>query len=286
MAARRVRASVVSAEGAPPRTPASLRRLLRTSGNSLASVPKSRSNSRLRWASSSGVCAGVKSGSRIRAYSSTSLKGFSSLSLTRVPRNAFSSLGDHSNCCTYLPTVEGSCSTGANSAADSVSGGAETILVAEDDPLVRALAVRTLEEAGYATVRRGWTGGRVLVRATPPAYRPGAARRRDAPAQWSPCVPADDRRSAGAPGDFLHRPRPHHRSGPSVRRRATTVPAKAVFFRGPAASRTGTSRCAPTTHDEIERIARMTPDGLSVARHPRVTRRFAGEGWRSRTRTP
>jgi PAS domain S-box-containing protein len=49
----------------------------------------------------------------------------------------------------YLPVVEGAADEAAGRIADEVPGGTETILVAEDDPAVRAVTVRALTDAGY-----------------------------------------------------------------------------------------------------------------------------------------
>ncbi len=52
----------------------------------------------------------------------------------------------------YLPLVHGpDCESGAG-VQQRASGGNELILIAEDEPMVRALAVRILEGAGYATL--------------------------------------------------------------------------------------------------------------------------------------
>ena len=51
-----------------------------------------------------------------------------------------------------LPVVERRPEDAAPRVDGPISGGHETILVAEDDPAVRALAVRVLREAGYAAL--------------------------------------------------------------------------------------------------------------------------------------
>ena len=49
----------------------------------------------------------------------------------------------------YLPTVEAAAVDDADAERMDVPGGTETILVAEDEPMVRDFAVRVLREAGY-----------------------------------------------------------------------------------------------------------------------------------------
>ncbi len=63
-----------------------------------------------------------------------------------------SSPGEGTTFTILLPTVVAQCTTSTNTDSESVTGGTETILVAEDDPIVRALAVRTLRGAGYTTL--------------------------------------------------------------------------------------------------------------------------------------
>jgi CheY-like chemotaxis protein len=55
----------------------------------------------------------------------------------------------------YLPRVEHRLDIRRPEFAPFVRGGDETVLVAEDDPLVRDLAVRTLRRAGYRTLSSG-----------------------------------------------------------------------------------------------------------------------------------
>jgi len=52
----------------------------------------------------------------------------------------------------YLPVVERAASNVGAKIASRVTGGSETILVAEDDEMVRRLAVRILESAGYTVL--------------------------------------------------------------------------------------------------------------------------------------
>jgi PAS domain S-box-containing protein len=52
----------------------------------------------------------------------------------------------------YLPIVDGDTSVDDNLAVEAPCGRTETVLIAEDDPLVRDLAVRTLTRAGYAVL--------------------------------------------------------------------------------------------------------------------------------------
>jgi PAS domain S-box-containing protein len=52
----------------------------------------------------------------------------------------------------YLPAIDGMAGESPNEPTKSECGGSETILVAEDDSLVRTLAVRTLRQAGYQTL--------------------------------------------------------------------------------------------------------------------------------------
>jgi two-component system cell cycle sensor histidine kinase/response regulator CckA len=52
----------------------------------------------------------------------------------------------------YLPTVEQPATDAVGRPEYSIYCGGETILVAEDDPLVRNLTVRILEDAGYETI--------------------------------------------------------------------------------------------------------------------------------------
>jgi signal transduction histidine kinase len=52
----------------------------------------------------------------------------------------------------YLPTIDHASDALTPPAPKPASGGTETILVAEDDPLVRELAVRMLQRAGYQTI--------------------------------------------------------------------------------------------------------------------------------------
>lgn len=52
----------------------------------------------------------------------------------------------------YLPTVDQPLATASQEPKPTVLGGSETILVAEDDPFVRKLTVRILNDAGYETI--------------------------------------------------------------------------------------------------------------------------------------
>jgi signal transduction histidine kinase len=52
----------------------------------------------------------------------------------------------------YLPTVDHALARPNDSRKSAARGGHETILIAEDDPLVRDVAVRILERAGYRTI--------------------------------------------------------------------------------------------------------------------------------------
>ena len=52
----------------------------------------------------------------------------------------------------YLPSGAPAAERAAPRVDGPIAGGHETILVAEDDPAVRALAVRVLHEAGYTTL--------------------------------------------------------------------------------------------------------------------------------------
>ena len=70
----------------------------------------------------------------------------------------------------YLPTVESVAARTGTKIEGPVRGGTETILLAEDDPAVRALAERFLREAGY-TVLSAEDGGQALDLGT----RAGAA---------------------------------------------------------------------------------------------------------------
>jgi PAS domain S-box-containing protein len=60
-----------------------------------------------------------------------------------------------------LPLVEGSRRAAGNGAKSVAAGGRETILLAEDEPLVRDLVVRKLEAAGYRVLTAG-DGGEAL----------------------------------------------------------------------------------------------------------------------------
>lgn len=53
----------------------------------------------------------------------------------------------------FLPGVEGRTQAPAAPSAESVSGGTETILVAEDDKFLRTLSARILESAGYSVLK-------------------------------------------------------------------------------------------------------------------------------------
>ncbi|MRR57781.1 MAG: response regulator [Deltaproteobacteria bacterium] len=55
----------------------------------------------------------------------------------------------------YLPAHEGFLAEVANSEADSVSGGIETILLAEDDDIIRGLYKKLLEKKGYKVITAG-----------------------------------------------------------------------------------------------------------------------------------
>jgi PAS domain S-box-containing protein len=52
----------------------------------------------------------------------------------------------------YLPTVDSAAETSVIPICRNSRGGTETILIAEDDPMVRDLAVRVLGKAGYQTI--------------------------------------------------------------------------------------------------------------------------------------
>ena len=52
----------------------------------------------------------------------------------------------------YLPTVDHAAAAASAAKPKAVQGGKETILIAEDDPMVRQLAVRLLARAGYTTI--------------------------------------------------------------------------------------------------------------------------------------
>ena len=52
----------------------------------------------------------------------------------------------------YLPTVDHAVDSSHDTTHQKSRGGSETILVAEDDPMVRDVAVRILERAGYHTI--------------------------------------------------------------------------------------------------------------------------------------
>jgi signal transduction histidine kinase len=61
----------------------------------------------------------------------------------------------------YLPRVESEVDAGEPALPEFVKGGSETILVLEDEPGVRRLAVQVLEKAGY-TVRAAENGDRAI----------------------------------------------------------------------------------------------------------------------------
>jgi CheY-like chemotaxis protein len=63
--------------------------------------------------------------------------------------------GQGSRFAIYLPTVADDADVGGREAPPFVRAGDETVLVAEDDPAVRNLAVRTLRGAGYKTLIAG-----------------------------------------------------------------------------------------------------------------------------------
>jgi len=52
----------------------------------------------------------------------------------------------------YMPTTDEPITDPGLGTAAQVRGGTETILVAEDEPLVRDIAIRTLQNAGYSTL--------------------------------------------------------------------------------------------------------------------------------------
>ena len=52
----------------------------------------------------------------------------------------------------YLPTADHAVANSRSPERKPVSGGSETILIAEDDPMVRELAVRMLQGGGYQTI--------------------------------------------------------------------------------------------------------------------------------------
>ncbi|MEX0611064.1 MAG: response regulator [Pirellulales bacterium] len=67
--------------------------------------------------------------------------------------HVYSELGAGTTFRIYLPTMDhASVAASAAPVQEVASSGSETILIAEDDPLVRQLAVRMLERAGYQTI--------------------------------------------------------------------------------------------------------------------------------------
>jgi signal transduction histidine kinase/ActR/RegA family two-component response regulator len=64
----------------------------------------------------------------------------------------YSELGMGTSFRIYLPVVDKPVDSTQSAARSSPRGGHETILVAEDDPMVRDIAVRILERAGYRTL--------------------------------------------------------------------------------------------------------------------------------------
>ena len=64
----------------------------------------------------------------------------------------YSELGVGTTFRVYLPTTDHATPAPAAAPAREVRGGHETILIAEDDPLVRRLAVLVLQRAGYQTI--------------------------------------------------------------------------------------------------------------------------------------
>jgi CheY-like chemotaxis protein len=61
----------------------------------------------------------------------------------------YSEVGRGTTFTIYLPSVEGAASTAGVKLVERAKGGTETILVAEDDEILRTLAQRILESAGY-----------------------------------------------------------------------------------------------------------------------------------------
>jgi len=78
--------------------------------------------------------------------------------------NAYSEIGKGTIFKIYLPIVERRAVEVTNSSPDAVPGGTETILVAEDDEKILALASRLLHDAGYSvlTARNGLEAVRVF----------------------------------------------------------------------------------------------------------------------------
>jgi two-component system cell cycle sensor histidine kinase/response regulator CckA len=66
--------------------------------------------------------------------------------------SVYSELGRGTTFRIYLPAAEGQAAEGKQALTESTLGGSETILVVEDDPLVRQLAERILHQAGYHTI--------------------------------------------------------------------------------------------------------------------------------------
>ena len=63
--------------------------------------------------------------------------------------NVYSEVGKGTTFCIYLPLAEAGAASPRSRETVDIPRGTETILVAEDDPMVRELAARILREAGY-----------------------------------------------------------------------------------------------------------------------------------------
>ncbi len=69
--------------------------------------------------------------------------------------HVYSELGKGTTVKVYLPLAERSAASVGNKIEDAVRGGAETILLAEDDAMVRKLSSAILEQAGYTVLAAG-----------------------------------------------------------------------------------------------------------------------------------